>query len=344
MTPRRSVEFLAATLAVWLGFTCAAVAQEPRPQIAVWEFQLDGVSKGDGRAITNRLRSELVNTRKFRVMTRDQLDTLLGEQALGQTVIDATEAIKTGKLKGIKYVVTGTIISIRNAFQMTMEKIDGQTGEITVSITPPTFRGDFLDFLDFEVPRYAAQLAGAQPTGPRAPPATAVAAPPPRAGGATTLVIFPGQFDGHGSTRLREASPELYAHVQSILAARYSQIAVAKPFAEPRKEPFLSNDFKVDILRKTIWQGAAFGLGGGQPNFRYMNTVSKKAGSDLALVFKTKSKFSLFNQGKEGNFTVFLYEVKTGKKYVRKGNWQRDRWIKDLGEGLKLALKDYRGR
>ena len=66
---------------------------EEKAKIAVWDFTLEGMQPGDGRAVTNRLRSELVNSGKYRVMTRDQIKTLLGEQALGQTLIDAKEAI-----------------------------------------------------------------------------------------------------------------------------------------------------------------------------------------------------------------------------------------------------------
>ena len=141
-----------------------AQAQEKatKPRIAVWDFSLEGLEASDGRAITNRLRSELVNSEKYQVMSRDQIKTLLGEQELGQTLIDAKQAIETGKLKGVEFVVTGTVITVRGAIQITAEMIDGKTAEIIKSITPGTYRGDFLDFLDVEVPRIAGQLAGVQ--------------------------------------------------------------------------------------------------------------------------------------------------------------------------------------
>lgn len=163
---------------VMINLPLAVLAQsgsgEARAKIAVWDFTLEGMQKGDGRAVTNRLRSELVGSGKFQIMSRDQIKTLLGEQALGQTLVDAKEAIKAGKLKGVKYVVTGTIVSVRGAFQITAEMIDGESAEIIQSITPPTYRGPFLDFLDNEIPRLAAQLAGETP-----PPVASK--PPPRA-------------------------------------------------------------------------------------------------------------------------------------------------------------------
>ena len=149
---------------------------EKRAKIAVWDFSLEGMQKGDGRAVTNRLRSELVNSGRYQIMSRDQIKTLLGEQALGQTLVDAKEAIKAGKLKGVKFVVTGTIVSVRGAFQITAEMIDGESAEIIKSITPPTYRGQFLDFLDNEIPRLAAQLAG----GKAIPPVASTPPPQPQ--------------------------------------------------------------------------------------------------------------------------------------------------------------------
>ena len=125
---------------------------ETREQIAVWDFTLEGMQRGDGRAVTNRLRSELVNSGKFQVMSRDQIKTLLGEQALGQTLVDAKEAIKAGKLKGVKFVVTGTIVSVRGAFQITAEMIDGESAEITKALRLARTGANFWTFLTMKYP------------------------------------------------------------------------------------------------------------------------------------------------------------------------------------------------
>lgn len=174
---KRALATILAAGMVMINFPQVLFAQSvggaEKAKIAVWDFTLEGMQPGDGRAVTNRLRSELVNSGKYRVMTRDQIKTLLGEQALGQTLIDAKEAIKAGKLKGVQFVVTGTIVSVRSAFQITAEMIDGESAEIIKSITPGTYRGNFLDFLDNEIPRLAAQMMGETP-----PPAVAATPPP----------------------------------------------------------------------------------------------------------------------------------------------------------------------
>ncbi len=100
--------------------------QVGKPNIAVWDFSLQGIGENEGRAIINRLRSELVNTFLFTVMSRDQIIKLLGEMELGQTLGDPNEAIQGGKLKGVKYVVTGSLVAVMDAIQITVEMIDGE--------------------------------------------------------------------------------------------------------------------------------------------------------------------------------------------------------------------------
>ncbi|MBI3993892.1 MAG: hypothetical protein HY342_11505 [Candidatus Lambdaproteobacteria bacterium] len=126
----------------------------------MWDFTLEGIGEYEGRAVTNRLRSELVNSGQFRVMSRDQIKKLLGEIELGQMLGDPRDAIEAGKLKGVDYVVTGTLVLVMGATQVTVEMIDGSTAEIMRSITPRPFQGDFLSFIDTQVPWLAAQVAG----------------------------------------------------------------------------------------------------------------------------------------------------------------------------------------
>lgn len=160
---RRAV--LGALLIALLGAPAAAQPQAPpaqRATVAVWDFTLEGTSPTEGTAIANRLRSELVNSGVFRVMSRDQLRKLLGELEIGQALGDAQEAIRAGRLKGVRYVVTGTVVTLRNAVQVTAEMIDGETAEILTSITPRPFQGNLIDYLDIEVPYLAQRLAGVE--------------------------------------------------------------------------------------------------------------------------------------------------------------------------------------
>ena len=139
-----------------------AAGEEKSPpkklRIAVIGFRLTGMSEADGELVANKLRSELVRSVQYDVMTRDQIEALIEEQALGQTLLEAAEAAKAGKMKGVEYIVTGSLVGARGAYQTTFEMINAETGKILRSITPPVYRGDLLDFLDKQVPIIADRL------------------------------------------------------------------------------------------------------------------------------------------------------------------------------------------
>lgn len=314
-----------------------------KPQIAVWEFTLTDMEKSDGRAIANTLRSALVNTRVFRVMTRDQIDTLLGEQALGQTLIDAKEAIKAGKLKGVKYVVTGSLISIRGAFQATFEMIDGGSGEIIHSITPRTFRGDFLDFLDMEVPKIAGRMAGVEkgdavavaPPPPPPPPEKPVVEAPKR-----KLYIPPGRFSGTGARFYEKEFPKLVRHLQAVVAKEFKTFEVIRPFATERAENPKVEKMRRKDLRGTIWSGfASLTLGDASPNLGFVQNLAPLVDLDAALFLQAST--SLFSGGDSGDYSIILYSPSSSYRVRRKGNFDRARWKEDFADGMRILLKNY---
>ena len=59
---------------------------------------MTGVTEEENLLVSNKLRSELVNFRKFRVITRNQIEALIEEQALGQTLLEASEAARAEKM------------------------------------------------------------------------------------------------------------------------------------------------------------------------------------------------------------------------------------------------------
>ena len=136
---------------------CDAPAK-PKPRVAVLGFQLVDVSEVLAKFLENKVRNVLVNSELFQVMTRSQLDSLLEEQALGQTLLQASKAAKAGKLTGVEFVVTGEILFADGAFQTTLEMINAETGQIVSSKTSDIFEGKYTDFIDQQVPSLTAQL------------------------------------------------------------------------------------------------------------------------------------------------------------------------------------------
>ncbi|MEK7766930.1 MAG: CsgG/HfaB family protein, partial [bacterium] len=55
------------------------------PNVAVSDFQADGVSSSDASVIANLLRGELVKSGMFNVVEKKNMDKVLAEQAFQQT-------------------------------------------------------------------------------------------------------------------------------------------------------------------------------------------------------------------------------------------------------------------
>jgi curli biogenesis system outer membrane secretion channel CsgG len=92
-------------------------AQSDKPRIAVLEFEAKADQQWYGwwrdagaAAIQDVIVTELVKAGKFRVIERSQLEAILREKNLALSgEVDATTAVKAGKLLGVKYLLTGAV-------------------------------------------------------------------------------------------------------------------------------------------------------------------------------------------------------------------------------------------
>nr|WP_092074283.1 FlgO family outer membrane protein [Dendrosporobacter quercicolus]NSL49187.1 hypothetical protein [Dendrosporobacter quercicolus DSM 1736]SDM86986.1 Curli production assembly/transport component CsgG [Dendrosporobacter quercicolus] len=93
-----------------------------------------------GRGISDILIAELVQNKNYEVVERNRLDALLKEQVRGASgIIDGQSAAQIGKLLGLDYLVTGTIVeagveqdffSTKAKVVVSVRMIDAQTGTI----------------------------------------------------------------------------------------------------------------------------------------------------------------------------------------------------------------------
>ena len=60
-------------------------AQEGVPSVAVLDFDAKGIPDYEAETLTERLRSEIANTKAFRITDRKLLDKIINEQALQQS-------------------------------------------------------------------------------------------------------------------------------------------------------------------------------------------------------------------------------------------------------------------
>lgn len=68
-----------------------------------------------GKGVSSVFVTELVNTKKFRVVEREQIDTVTQEQVLGASgPIDPNTAATLGKILGVQYLIIGKVTEFSN--------------------------------------------------------------------------------------------------------------------------------------------------------------------------------------------------------------------------------------
>ena len=99
--------------------------------IAVVDFSGNNVSVGDCRALADRLRSELFNTKYFKVIEREMMDEIIKEQGFQQSGCTTNECmVQVGKLIGVEKIVGGSISQVGNVYSVSARIVSIETGEI----------------------------------------------------------------------------------------------------------------------------------------------------------------------------------------------------------------------
>jgi curli biogenesis system outer membrane secretion channel CsgG len=115
---KKTFALLVATALIAVVFAPLAIADE-KPRIAVLEFANKADNqwwhRGGASAAQDVFVTELVKSGKFRVIDRERLDALMREKNLTLSGdVDASSAIKIGKLLGVKYFLTGAVTEYGN--------------------------------------------------------------------------------------------------------------------------------------------------------------------------------------------------------------------------------------
>ena len=99
--------------------------------IAVSDLDGSEVSSSEIKALTERLRSELLMTKHFKVLERDIMEEILKEQGFQQSGCTTSECVvQIGQLVNVEKMVAGRINKIGNTFSSSVRIIDITTGSI----------------------------------------------------------------------------------------------------------------------------------------------------------------------------------------------------------------------
>lgn len=129
----KKVIFKALILLLVSFYTGEAYALDDKPTVAVMNFESVGSEEHLGKAVAEIMRTELINTGRFRVLERSQLDRALSEQKLQQTgIIDDKSVVELGKMLGANFIIIGSVVKIGTAYTINSRMIDIKTGEATL--------------------------------------------------------------------------------------------------------------------------------------------------------------------------------------------------------------------
>jgi TolB-like protein len=105
-----------------------------RLSVAVLTFASNEKAQNLAESVTEKLVTQLVNLRRFRVIERSALDKIMEEQKLGMTgFVDDETAVKVGKLAGADLIVLGRINIEIGFAKVSARGIDTETSELIVA-------------------------------------------------------------------------------------------------------------------------------------------------------------------------------------------------------------------
>ena len=151
--------------------------------VAITDFIAKGLAEGEPTTLTDAFRSYLINTGRFRVMERGQMDAILQEQGFQQSGACTDQAcmVEMGQLLGVDNILAGSVGKVGATYSINVRLVSVKTGEIIRSANR-FHKGEIDGLLTEVLPNIAVDMCGpavaeSQPTPPPAQATVAAAAP-----------------------------------------------------------------------------------------------------------------------------------------------------------------------
>lgn len=115
----------------FLGITFSSIAQESKKiRIAIFDFKAgESITKKEANMITDMVRTEMIQKKKFTVIDRENIKTVLAEQGLIQKgCTDTSCEVKLGKMLAANKIMTGSISKLGNSYIITSHVTDVEKG------------------------------------------------------------------------------------------------------------------------------------------------------------------------------------------------------------------------
>lgn len=137
------------------------LAQQKKETLAILDFNVvSGISPRESVTLTNIFRSELFKTGRFDVLERNDMESILKEQAFTLTgACNSAEcAVEIGQLLSAEKMVIGDFGKVGETFSITIRLVNVSTGKLEM-VLDERFKGDPEIFLEI-IKKMAQQLSG----------------------------------------------------------------------------------------------------------------------------------------------------------------------------------------
>ncbi len=136
-------------------------ADGQRERIAVLDLKTVGFSAEKGRIVAELIRTDLINTSRFTVIERGQMDMIFKEQGFQQAACTDQEcAVKIGKLLAARKILIGNVMKIGESIVVTARTVDVEKG---VAENSAKVSADSEESLVPEITNLIAMLTGEAP-------------------------------------------------------------------------------------------------------------------------------------------------------------------------------------
>lgn len=149
-------------LLIFIQLGISQEANPPKlPTIAVNNLEAQGVTESEAATLSDVLRNKLINTGKYQVMERGEMETILKEQAFQSSGAcnEAACIVEMGQVLGIQQVLAGSIGKVGRAYSISARIISVESGQIVKSVSHH-FTGPIEDLLTTEMDVVVKKLTG----------------------------------------------------------------------------------------------------------------------------------------------------------------------------------------
>ena len=128
-------------------FISILIGQNTKPTVAILDFEGQCVDASEVQTLSERMRTEIGNTKAVRLIERKAVEKIMMEQGLQQSGCTTDEcAAEVGQLLGVQFMISGSIGKMGKSFTIDTKMFSVETGE-TVRSKSATHDGDISGLL-----------------------------------------------------------------------------------------------------------------------------------------------------------------------------------------------------